>query len=249
MTICLVRGSRIGRQTNLLAKNGDEVAAKQDVLQFMDFARMHRLLELDGQPGTLALVALLDHRDAPSYERVRMDTLISSETNDQYLLQHAAEVAALPSRMLADGRFRLSRCLGRLAVVTTFAPTLAYLAVDGSKTVRVEAGKQLEAVPAAQRLTLLGALLRDGAVAEQEQAAELLARIASAETAPLLQAALETNKSRTVQQAIRNALSRLDAVGGLDQTEVPVARLTTRCPILRSTTTPPRCCSSIFGNN
>ncbi len=111
-----------------------------------------------------------------------------------------AATEALPAQLSASGRVLLAKRLGKdKTLLNDFASLFVRLAIDGSKTVRAEATPHLAGIAEAQRLELLGQLLKDGDTTQRTQAAELLARLPGDAARALLAAAAETETSKAVQ--------------------------------------------------
>ncbi|AYM98401.1 DUF4132 domain-containing protein [Acidovorax sp. 1608163] len=183
-----------------------------------------QLLAHEGLDETLVLQLVFERKGLDSYYSDRFRGLVEPTEVAEYMRDHPEAVRALLQQLSASGKVELARRIGQAKNLTTaFAPELVALAVDGAKTTRAEAVKHLEGIPTEDRLRLLGALLREGETTQRTQAAELLARWPADTTAPLLEAALESETSKPVQQAIRAALNRLGAASDAQDQALPPA--------------------------
>lgn len=180
------------------------------------------LLAEEGLDGTLALQLVFERKGLDSYYHDRLGALVKSPALATYMQAHPEAVKALLQQLSAAGRVVLAARIGTdKELRAAFAPLLVALAVDGSKTVRAEAVPHIEGIAEADRLRLLAALLTEGDTSQRSQAAELLARLPAEATRGLLDAALASESSKPVQQAIRAALNRIDAAGGAQEQDLP----------------------------
>lgn len=189
-----------------------------------DIDLVARLLERDGLDPLLALQVAFQRKEADSYYGDQLAALMDAPAVTAFMRAHPAAVQSLPTQLSAAGRVKLASRLGRdKALLAEFAPLLVALAADGSKGVRAEAVPHLDAMALPQRLSLLTALLGAGDSTQRAQAADLLARLPDAVGRGALEAALATESGKTVQQAIRSALTRLDAADSAATVELPPA--------------------------
>lgn len=180
------------------------------------------LLERDGWEPTLALQMVFQRKEADSYGGDPLGALVGVPQVAAFMRAHREAVAPLLTQLSAAGRIKLASRLGHdKPLLADFAPQLVALAADGSKGVRTEAVPHLDAIELPQRLALLVALLKDGDSTQRAQAADLLARLPDTAGRAALDAALETETSKPVQQAIRAALTRLDAADSAATQELP----------------------------
>ncbi|MBB6557977.1 HEAT repeat protein [Acidovorax soli] len=180
------------------------------------------LLAEEGLDATLALQLVFERKGLDSYYHDRLGALVKSPALATYMQAHPDAVKALLQQLSAAGRVVLAARIGTdKELRAAFAPLLVALAVDGSKTVRAEAVPHIEGIAEADRLHLLAALLTEGDTSQRSQAAELLARLPAEATRGLLEAALASESSKPVQQAIRAALNRIDAAGGAQEQDLP----------------------------
>lgn len=180
------------------------------------------LLAEEGLDATLALQLVFERKGLDSYYHDRLGALVKSPALAGYMQAHPDAVKALLQQLSAAGRVVLAARIGTdKELRAAFAPLLVALAVDGSKTVRAEAIPHIEGIAEAERLRLLAALLTEGDTSQRSQAAELLARLPAEATRGLLDAALASESSKPVQQAIRAALNRIDAAGGAQEQDLP----------------------------
>ena len=179
--------------------------------------------EGEPQPELGALQLVFERREIDDYQRERcLPRLLVAGALDDYMLAHSAQVEALPAALSASGKIVLARRLGAApALAEAFAAPLVRLAVDGGKTVRAVAGPALSVLPAERRTVLLQACLLSGKTEERVQAAELLGRAMVPQHSALLEEALAQESSKTVQAAIRNALSWLGAASDASASELP----------------------------
>jgi hypothetical protein len=185
---------------------------------------VERLLVHEDMDGRLALQVIFERKGLDSYYHDRLDTLVTSAALGNYLREHAEWVEQLPQALSAAGRVILARRLGSDQVLLTgFATIVVALAVDGSKTVRAEATPYIEGIPQAHRVALLSGLLSGGDSTQRAQAADLMARLSAQDSRAVLEAALATETSKPVQQALRSALTRLDAVDDAGEQAMPPA--------------------------
>jgi hypothetical protein len=185
-------------------------------------ALIARLLVHEGLEATLALQAVFERKGLDSYYHDRLDAVVTAGAVTDFMRAHPQAVAALPAQLSASGRTLLVRRIGGdSALLALFAPLVVQLAVDASKGVRSEATPHLDGIDRARRVELLDGLLREGDTTQRTQAAELIARLPGDEARSRLDAALEDESSKAVQQAIRAALSRLDAVGDASALTLP----------------------------
>jgi HEAT repeat protein len=180
------------------------------------------LLAHEGLDADLALQEVFERKGLDSWYHDRLAVLVDAAAVADRMRSHREAAEALPAQLSAAGRVLLARRIGQdKALLNDFAPLFVRLAIDGSKTVRAEATPHLEGLAEAQRLELLGQLLEDGDSTQRTQAAELLARLPGDAVRARLAEALETESSKAVQQAIRSAMSRLDAAGDAGELELP----------------------------
>lgn len=212
---------------NLGNKHGDELR------KHWNLDLLVRLLAVDDLPADDALLLILDRRDLNEYHWRDLAALPNLPGTGEYLRQHPSSTRALPSRLSASGCLTLVKLLGsQRTLADAYADVLVRLAVSAAKSVRAEAAPQVETLPLQVKLTHLQQLLEAGNNAERAQAADMLAR-AGEEARPLLQARLEVESSKPVQQALANALARLDSQTRAQQEELPEAGDFERCPEVR----------------
>ncbi len=189
-----------------------------------DVSLIERLLVHEGLDGSLALQVVFERKGLDSYYHDSLECLLKFPGLNSYLIAHAGVVAQLPKALSAAGRVILARCLGTdKTLLGEFAAVLVALAVDGSKTVRAEATPHIKAIAQTQRMALLGTLLTQGDSTQRAQAADLMARLPAQDSRATLEAALLTESSKPVQQALRSALSRLGAVEDAGEQALPPA--------------------------
>ncbi len=180
------------------------------------------MLELEGVPDWQVLQLAFERNGLDNYYQDRLDFLISNPATFDFMLSKPELVKYLPSNLSALGRTKLAECLGaRPAENELLSAILVLLAVDGAKAVRAEAASHLEGVPERLRLGCLAGFLLQGDSGQRQYAAELFARWPSAAVKATLEAALAQEKGKSVQQAIRGALSRIDAVDEAAAQDLP----------------------------
>ncbi|MEO6276736.1 DUF4132 domain-containing protein [Roseateles sp.] len=183
-----------------------------------------KLLERDGLDPVLALRMVFQRKEADSYGGDPLVALLGAPQVADFMRAHREAVAPLLTQLSAAGRVKLAARLGHdKPLLADFAPQLVALAADASKGVRAEAVPHLDAIPLAHRLALLTALLAQGDSTQRAQAADLLARLPDTAGRAALDAALGTETSKPVQQAIRAALTRLDAADSAAGQDLPPA--------------------------
>ena len=181
-----------------------------------------QLLAVEGLDPTLALTMVFERKGLLSYCHRHLQILVQPAVVAEFMRAHREASEALPGRLSAEGRLVLAQRLGSdKALLNDFDALFVRLAVDASKTVRVQATPHLEGIEATRRQALLGALLEQGSPTERTQAADLLARLAGGQVRALLDGALARETSKSVQQVIRSALTRLDAAGDATAVELP----------------------------
>lgn len=200
-----------------------------------DVVLLARLLAADGEAEEGALQLVFERRELNEYVRDNcLQRLLASGALDAYMLAHAAQVEQLPTLLSASGKAQLARRLGAApALADAYAAILVRLAVDGGKSVRIEAAPHLAAIPVERRAVLLQQCLLTGKTEERVQAAELLGRSLGPQQGALLEQALAQEASKPVQAAIRNALSWLGAASDAGAAELPVPPLPSAPPAAR----------------
>ena len=180
------------------------------------------MLKLEGAPDWRVLQLAFERDALDNYYHDRLEFLVSNPATFDFMLANPELVKHLPSNLGAVGRTKLAECLGtRPAENELLSAMLVFLAVDTSKAVRAEAARYLEVVPVGLRLGYLAGFLLQGDSGQRQQAAELFARWPSPAVKAGLEAALAEESSKSVQQAIRGALGRIDAVGEAAAQDLP----------------------------
>ena len=174
-------------------------------------------------PGTQALSYVFERKNIDTYSWANMAFVLTWRDLPEYLIDHGEATTALLGTLSAGGRTLLAQTLGGTPLLQTFPELVVRLAIDGSKGVRATASAILNQVPESSRLKLLEHYLRNGNTTEREQAVELLGQKAGKASIDLLTSAQEEESSKTVLQAIRNAISRLDAAHDARDVEMPPA--------------------------
>lgn len=188
-----------------------------------DIRLLRALLAAAGLPQGLALNIVFERRGIDSYYHDQVyRRLLAAGPLDEDLLTRPDEVAFAAKTLSAAGKALLAdRIAANARVRIYYAALLVRLAVGDSKTVRAAAARHLDAVGRDLCLAELATLLREGQGEERANAAELLARVQGAAAATALEEALQGETSRPVQQAIRIALSRIQAAGDAADIDLP----------------------------
>lgn len=189
-----------------------------------DIDLIARLLERDGLDPMAALPMVFERKEAEPHGGDPLGMLVSAPQVAAFMRAHREAIPSLLAQLSAAGRIRLAARLGHdKALLAEFAAQMVALAADGSKSVRAEAVPHLDGIPPPQRLALFTALLAQGDSTQRAQAADLLARLPDAMGRAALEAALETEASKPVQQAIRAARTRLEAADAAAEQDLPPA--------------------------
>ena len=188
-----------------------------------------RLLAVDDLPAEDALLLVFDRRDLADYHRRDLAMLLRLPGLVEHLLAHPQATRALPDQLSASGCLSLIEVIGaHPALAEAYADVLVRLAVNPAKGVRSAATPQVETLPLPVKLMHLQQLLENGSSSERTQAAEMLGR-SGEEARPLLQSRLQAESSKPVQQAIANALARLQSQSVAQQQELPDVPPFERC--------------------
>ena len=189
-------------------------------------AYLQSLLAVDEIAPERILPALFDRKGVESYYLDRLDNFLALPDLKDYLLTHPEQVEALPAQLSSDGVIMLVKTLGKYdGLKDLYTTLLVKLTTHSAKGVRTEAERQLGTIDSTQsskKLDALIALFKDGSNAERVRATELLARSGLA-ARPLLAEALEHETAKTVQQALQQALARIDAETGAQAMSLPEA--------------------------
>lgn len=200
----------------------------EDMRKHWTFDLLVRLLAVDELPADDALLLILDRRDLDHYHWRDIAALLNLPGLADYLLQHPQSTRALPAQLSASGCLNLVQLLGYSTLAGAYADVQVRLAVSSAKSVRAAAAPQVEALPQPVKLTHLQHLLDTGSNSERAQAADMLAR-SGEEARALLQARLDVETAKPVQQALASALARLDSQTRAQQEELPDAGDFERC--------------------
>ncbi|MBB4867653.1 hypothetical protein HNP46_006572 [Pseudomonas nitritireducens] len=196
----------------------------KDMRQHWNLDLLERLLAVDELPTEDAPLLLLDRRDLNAYHwQDQEDQLLKLPGLAERLLEQPPLVRGLPERLSASGCINLVRLLSRNSTLaTTYVDVLVRMAVNAAKGVRAEAMPRVEALPLVVKLEQLSQLLEHGSNGERIQAAEMLARSGD-EARAILQARQTVEGAKPVQQALANALARLDSQATAEQQALPEA--------------------------
>jgi hypothetical protein len=178
-----------------------------------DIRLLRALLEEAGLPQAMALPIVFERRGIDAYFQAKVyRRLLATGALDDDMLARPDDVELAAKALSAAGKVLLANRIGaNEALRNRYAGLLVRLAVSDSKTVRAAAARHLDAVERGACHAQLEALLRGGQGDERINAAELLARVQGAGAGPVLEAALAQEPGKAVQQAIRAALSRIQA--------------------------------------
>lgn len=188
-----------------------------------DLALLAAILRHEELPEAMLLPIVFERRSLDSYYHKQVYVpLRAPGALDAYMLANLDAVNTTGAALSAAGRLILLQRIGSDdALLAAFTPLMLKFAVGDSKTVRAEAASFLEAMDKQHSTAVLQELLRSGQSEERANAAELLARTRGKEAVAMLELALETETSKTVQQAMRQALSRLQAAGDAAELSLP----------------------------
>ncbi len=177
---------------------------------------LQSLLVLEDIPAERILPAVFDRKDLNSYYHDHFANILKLSDLKRYLLDHPLQVDALPPQLSSEGNILLARTLGSHEDLKDhYTPLLVRLAVHSAKGVRTEAEQQLGSITDQQsgkKMAALVDLFKAGSNPERVRAAELLAR-SGPDARPLLVSALAEETAKTVQQALQQAIFRIDASG------------------------------------
>jgi hypothetical protein len=204
------------------AQQADPVAARPA----WDVALVAALLAHDGFHPEMTLPVVFERNGIEPYAQSRVYLrLLAPGALDDYLLAQPDAVAAVATVLSAAGRVVLVNRLGASpALLAAFGNVVVKLAVGESSTVRAAAASHVATMAPGASAALLHAVLGTGVGAERGHAADLLARMQGEGAIATLEAALATEPSKSVQQTIRTALSRVraaDDAGAVDLPEPP----------------------------
>lgn len=188
-----------------------------------DIRLLRALLAETGLPQAIAFDIVFERSGVGAYYHDQVyRSLLAPGALDADMLDKPDGVASTAKRLAADSKGLLAdRIAAMPALRERFTPLLVRLAAGSSKTVRAAAARHLEGLDPGRRLAELTALLREGDSEERCHAAGLLARMQGADAGAVLEEALAREASKPVQEAIRHALSRLQAAGDAADAELP----------------------------
>jgi hypothetical protein len=198
-------------------------ARKQEGRPAWDVTLLAAILQHEELPGAMTLPIVFERRALDSYYHEQTyKRLLAPGALDDYMLARPAEVDATAACLSVAGRLLLcARIGGSNALLGPFTPLMVKFAVGDSKTVRAAAARHIDGMERGRCVAILSELLRTGQTEERANAADLLARTQGNAVAPVLEDALGRESSKPVQQAIRNALSRLQATDDAGSLELP----------------------------
>ena len=207
----------------LAATSNTPAASKAPPRPGWDIRLLRAVLHDAGLPPALALDLVFERRAVDAYHLDKVYArLLAPGALDDDMLAHPDEVAFAARTLSAAGKVLLANRIGaNPALRSRYAELLVRMAVGDAKTVRAAAARHLDALERGQASALLDAMLRGGQTDERAHAAEALARLQGAAAAASLEAALARETGKPVQQAIRGALSRLQAARDAAALELP----------------------------
>jgi hypothetical protein len=188
-----------------------------------DIRLLRALLAEAGLPQGMALTIVFERRGIDAYHLDKVyQRLLAAGPLDEDMLARPDDVILAAKSMSVSGKAMLVNRIGaHEALRNRYTDLLVRLAVGDSKTVRAAAARHLDALDRGACLAGLEALLRGGEGEERANAAELLARVQGAAAAPALEAALAQAPGKALQQAIRAALSRIQAASDAADIALP----------------------------
>lgn len=181
-----------------------------------------RLLAHEGMDEDLALQLVFECKALESYQQASLAGLVQSPAVAGFLLARPESARTLPRKLSASGRMQLAARIGKDAQLRTgLAHVLMALAADSAKAVREAAAPHLAGMSEAEHLDVLRSLLQHGDTKQRGQAIELLGRLSAQVSRGILATALERETSKPLQQALRDALARLDAAQDAQEMTLP----------------------------
>lgn len=202
---------------------GHASARSQQGLAAWDVTLLAAILQHEELPGAMTLPIVFERRGLDAYYHPQTyKRLLAPGALDEYMLARPADVDAAAACLSVAGRLQLCARIGASkALLGAFTALMVKFAVGDSKTVRTAAACYIDGIDSERCVAVLAELLRCGQTDERANAADLLARTQGKGGAPLLEAALGSESSKPVQQAIRNALARLQAADAAGSVELP----------------------------
>jgi hypothetical protein len=188
-----------------------------------DVRLLRAILDDAGLPGAMALPIVFERREVSHYHLDNVyKRLLAPGALDDDMLSHPDDVAFAAKTLSASGKVLLANRIGTSSALRDrYAGLLVRLAVGDGKTVRAAAARHLDALDRTLATGLLDEALRGGQTEERSNAAEALARLQGPAAAAILEAALAQEAGKPVQQAIRAALSRIQAATDAAAVELP----------------------------
>lgn len=176
-----------------------------------DIPFLQQLLTSNGVAETQLFHALFERVDVSEYFAENLHPLLTLSGIESFIEQHAAALRHLSAAFSLSGKLTLLRYFkNQQTQAVQFIDVISNYAVDNSKTVRTDAQQLLQCLNTDHVIAALNIILTGGSPKARTYAAEILARHGSASQS-LLSAALVQESSKTVQQAIQAALSRVDS--------------------------------------
>lgn len=199
-----------------------EISKRTKDLPFLDAAFLRSLFEAGGVDPLLMLRLVLERREeayAANY-----DMLLCLPGMGQWLKEQEEILPVVLQELDTPGRRNAAVMIGHWKLQASFAGVLARLAVDTAKGVRSEASRLLPEVPEALRVPELERILKEGASAEKDLAADLLGRYPAERSQAILEEALATASTPRHRLALETALAMLSSTrnaGAAPGIEVP----------------------------
>lgn len=182
-----------------------------------DVKFLQGMLSSNDIPETQLFYALFERVDVAEYFTENLHPLLTLPGIEGFIEQHAGELRRLSASLSLNGKLTLLRYFkNQLTQAVQFIDVISAYAVDNSKTVRTDAQQLLQRLNTELVIDALKLILTTGSPKARTYAAEVLARYGSASQA-VLSAALQQESSKTVQQAIQAALSRVDSTQNAEQ--------------------------------
>ncbi len=186
--------------------------------------RIVQLLEIDSHDPALALQLAFERKGLGYYVSHNLDIFLDSVLTGQLMSAQPSVTAQLPKTLSVSGKLVLIKFIAETAELKQqFGNLLVGLSVDTSKQVRAEAASHVESMPVEVRLPLFKQALLQGSTTERVHAIEILSRLPDEGSRQLIEAALTTETTKSVIEALRAAESRRNAAQDANNLELPPA--------------------------
>jgi len=186
-----------------------EISKRTKDLPFLDAAFLRCLFEAGGVDPLLMIRLVLERREeayAANY-----DMLLCLPGMGQWLKEQQEILPIVLQELDTPGRRNAAAMIGHWKLQGSFAGVLVRLAVDSAKGVRTEASRLLPEVPEALRVPELERILKEGASAEKDLAADLLGRFPAQRSQAILEEVLATASTPRHRLALETALGMLES--------------------------------------